>query len=126
MTLLHTLGPWKWRKPTHYPEHDKREGYMGGFYAGDHEVMSFGDNTSYYPTEGTPPNEFDANLIAAAPELLAACVEFIRKVDAGEAKSLRSYAEMKQAVQNATMGKQGANDMKKTPTRGNDYDRRSR
>tara|TARA_R110000851_G_scaffold32845_5_gene87861 strand:- start:534 stop:800 length:267 start_codon:yes stop_codon:yes gene_type:complete len=44
----------------------------------------------------------DAKLIAAAPELLAACVEFIRKCESGEAKSTRSYAEMKRAVQKAT------------------------
>lgn len=41
-------------------------------------------------------------LFAAAPELLAACQEFVRKVDAGEAKSTRSYAQMKAAIEKAT------------------------
>lgn len=42
--------------------------------------------------------EANARLIAAAPELLAACIEFVRKVDAGEAKSTRSYEQMKAAI----------------------------
>ena len=40
-------------------------------------------------------------LDAAAPDLLAACKEFVRKVDAGEAKSRRSYAQMKAAIAKA-------------------------
>ncbi len=43
----------------------------------------------------------NARLIAAAPELMAACQEFVRKVDAGEAKSTRSYEQMKAALQKA-------------------------
>ena len=42
--------------------------------------------------------EADARLIAAAPDLLAACEEFVRKVEAGEARSKRSYAQMKAAI----------------------------
>lgn len=37
-------------------------------------------------------------LQVAAPALLAACREFVRKVEAGEAHSVRSYAEMKAAL----------------------------
>lgn len=33
-------------------------------------VLGFGDDTTYYPTEGTPPNEYDALLISKAPEML--------------------------------------------------------
>lgn len=40
----------------------------------------------------------NARLIAAAPELLAACEEFVRKVESGKARSRRSYAEMKAAL----------------------------
>jgi len=43
----------------------------------------------------------DAALIAAAPELLAACQEFVRKVECGEAHSRRSYAQMKEAITKA-------------------------
>ena len=45
--------------------------------------------------------EEDAHLIAAAPDLYAACEEFVRKVDAGEARSTRSYAAMKAALAKA-------------------------
>lgn len=48
--------------------------------------------------------EIEANtlLIAAAPDLLDVCVEFVRKVECGEAKSTRSYAKMKAAIEKAT------------------------
>jgi hypothetical protein len=34
----------------------------------------------------------------AAPELLAACKEFVRKCECGEARSVRSYAQMRTAI----------------------------
>ncbi len=34
-------------------------------------------------------------------ESLEACKEFVRKVECGEARSKRSYAQMKQAIKNA-------------------------
>lgn len=46
-------------------------------------------------------SERNANIIAAAPELLAACMEFVRKCDVGEARSKRSYAQMKLAINKA-------------------------
>ena len=49
-------------------------------------------------------NEWDmtnARLIAAAPKLLAACEEFVRKCECGEARSKRSYAQMKEAITKA-------------------------
>lgn len=42
-----------------------------------------------------------AALMSAAPELYLACKEFIRKVESGEASSVRSYAQMKAAVEKA-------------------------
>jgi len=42
--------------------------------------------------------EENMNLLAAAPELLAACVEFVRKCECGQARSKASYAEMKAAI----------------------------
>ena len=41
------------------------------------------------------------NLISAAPDLLAACKEFVRKVDAGQARSSASYSQMKAAIEKA-------------------------
>lgn len=43
----------------------------------------------------------NALLIAAAPDLLKACKEFVRKCECGEARSRRSYAEMKAALAKA-------------------------
>ena len=40
----------------------------------------------------------NAHLIAVAPKLLEACREFVRKVECGEARSKRSYAQMKSAL----------------------------
>ncbi len=37
-------------------------------------------------------------LVAASRDLLDACKEFVRKVEAGEARSIRSYAQMKAAI----------------------------
>ncbi len=38
---------------------------------------------------------------AIITDLLAACEEFVRKVDAGEARSKRSYAQMRAAIAKA-------------------------
>jgi len=46
-------------------------------------------------------DEANADLIAAAPDLLAACKEFVRKCDSGEARSKRSYAQMQAAIAKA-------------------------
>jgi hypothetical protein len=67
-----------------------------------------GDNgADLYWTAHEAPAEYEvavlaacrrAHLMAAAPELLAACVEFVRKVECGGARSVRSYAKMKAAI----------------------------
>lgn len=43
-------------------------------------------------------------LIEQRRALLAACQEFVRKVDAGEAESVRSYREMKSAIELCALG----------------------
>jgi len=42
-------------------------------------------------------------LAEASPDLLAARQEFCRKVDAGEARSTKSYEQMKKAIAKATI-----------------------
>lgn len=51
-------------------------------------------------------NEVSANfrLLSASKDLLEACIEFVRKVDAGEARSTKSYNQMKQAINKALGG----------------------
>lgn len=46
-------------------------------------------------------NPDDGSLMAAAPDLLAACEEFVRKCDCGEARSKASYAQMVSAINKA-------------------------
>jgi hypothetical protein len=46
----------------------------------------------------------DGRLINAAPDLLAACMEFVRKVDCGEARSTASAKQMRAAIAKATGG----------------------
>ena len=59
----HTPGPWAWtgKSGSKLPV---LEGSNGS------EVMDFGDDETFYPTEGNPPGEADARLIEAAPEML--------------------------------------------------------
>jgi len=47
------------------------------------------------------PSEANAHLIAAAPELLKACEDFVAKVDYGAARSTQSYNQMKVAISKA-------------------------
>ena len=78
----------------------------GPWVAGDNEM---GDYTVW---EGTLEEvgdvlaavreEANAHLMDASPDLLAACVEFVRKVDEGTARSVKSYAQMKAAIAKAT------------------------
>jgi hypothetical protein len=46
---------------------------LGGIYAADRRVIcSFGNDTTYYPSEGEAPRVDDAHLIAAAPDMFEA------------------------------------------------------
>jgi hypothetical protein len=86
--MSHTTGPCKYR--THVvPSH--------GYY-----IESINDDSFIGEVGGgTMPEteiEDNAKLIAAAPDLLAACKEFVRKCECGEARSKRSYAQMKAAI----------------------------
>lgn len=78
----HTPGPWHF-VPTGSTGRGRDDAAdKGGFYGPDgEEVCWFGDETTYYPCEGSPPNEVDARLIAAAPCLLAALLGVLRVAD---------------------------------------------
>lgn len=64
-------GPWRW-KPVDQLD---RGGYPSEMPilldCNGKEVCNFGDDTQYYPTEGTPPGAEDAALIVSAPDMLA-------------------------------------------------------
>lgn len=82
----HTPGPWIFVKSggkgNSYEDHSD----MGGFKSDStaDTVCWFGDDTQYYPSEGTPPNEHDARLIAAAPCLLEALIWMVENDDTYE------------------------------------------
>ena len=94
--MKHTPAPWSRGGP------DNGGGSTMGVYIDD----ATGSRIIDCNPEGLvmPRGECAANarLIAAAPDLLAACLEFCRKVDAGEARSKRSYEQMAAAIEKAT------------------------
>ena len=75
MTEKHTPGPWEYRKQYYAYE-------QSAIWHGSDWVCSFGleyesagnldDGGPVDPCAGTPPNDADARLMAAAPDLLAA------------------------------------------------------
>jgi hypothetical protein len=83
----HTPGPWEFRI--------EPGDTIGQTWAPDGYVVT---------NLNRPREEYNANkrLLAAAPDLLAACQEFVRKVESGEARSRRSYKQMKAAIAKAT------------------------
>jgi hypothetical protein len=68
-----TPGPWYWDKfNLDEDDYDTEMPYLN---SEKDSIMDFGDGEQFYPTEGTPPNEADAEFIAHAredvPKLLA-------------------------------------------------------
>jgi hypothetical protein len=68
-----TQGPWYWEKFN--PDEDDYDTEMPYLNSEKESIMDFGDGEQFYPTEGNPPNEADAEFIAKAredvPKLLA-------------------------------------------------------
>ena len=58
-----TKGKWRWNHAI-----GNRLAILENEYGS--EICNFGDDTVYYPTEGTEPNKEDSLLIGKAPELL--------------------------------------------------------
>lgn len=65
-----TPGPWVWRTG--------KGSWQGSI---EPDICDFGDDTHYYPSEGTPPNEANAHLIAAAPDLYEALERLVIELD---------------------------------------------
>ena len=93
--MEHTPGPWELRKlQTGYSIRTSAEIQISGNYPAKKK--------SLFQVPFSAINaEANAHLAAAAPDLLAACREFVRKVECGEARSKRSYAQMKAAIDKA-------------------------
>ena len=75
-----TEGPWE------YVSQTEDEYEMPKFVSPEHTIMDFGDCTMFYPTEGTPPDNADAEFLAHArediPALLAEVYRLRGIVDA--------------------------------------------
>ncbi|MFZ7945721.1 hypothetical protein [Neobacillus sp. 19] len=76
-----TPGPWVWEKfALDEDDWDTEMPWLGN---ATESVMDFGDCEQYYPTQGTPPNDADAEFIAHArqdvPKLLAEVARLNRK-----------------------------------------------
>jgi len=90
-------GKWSLGKQLGTVITDDKEGFPPGYQSED-SLEYYGG----YVIAESIAKPADAKLIAAAPDLLAACKEFVRKVECGEARSRRSYAQMKEAITKAT------------------------
>lgn len=94
--MSHTPGPWSVSESIRKRVIGEREQEI---VTADGQMVAL-----LYDENWDPRGETDAanaRLIAAAPDLLAACEEFVRKVDCGEAFSTRSYQQMKAAIAKA-------------------------
>lgn len=89
-------GPLVWAKET---END---------YASVGRVCQWGAFTVATISNEVPDGEGDeyAAIFAASFDLYDACAEFVRKVEAGEAKSTKSYKQMKDAIKKADQWKE--------------------
>lgn len=91
----YTPGPWMRNPGSTNIQCNTRN--VGCVSAVDHLALIFADGYI-----GQEQAEANATLIAAAPELLEACQEFVRKCDVGDARSKRSYEQMAAAIRKAT------------------------
>lgn len=94
----HTPGPWV------AVEHEGENGYWWQVLQGAWDVSHNGASDpgvvadARYSAMTPAENEANARLIAAAPELLEAAKDFIRKVDEGRARSVDSYTKFSAAI----------------------------
>lgn len=69
-----TSGPWTYVSETE----DRYE--MPKFISPEFPIMSFGDCTAFYPIEGTPPDDADADFIANAREDIPALLAEVERL----------------------------------------------
>ena len=98
-TAKHTPGPWEARKGAGW--YVARPRYGEATLAVGMDGVTLVTSPSETPWNDDVESEANARLIAAAPELLEACEEFVRKCECGEALSSRSYAQMIAAIAKA-------------------------
>ena len=74
-----TKGPWVFKDgPDEFHRYSE-----GGFYNNDGDlIMDFGDDEPHNCSYGKVPNDYDANLITAAPEMY----DLLAKIEAGNGR----------------------------------------
>lgn len=103
--IPHTPGPWKAVEGVGYVFTEGEPYGRGVMHVaqvrGWGHLTGRGGGCAFDEDKAIAIQEANARLIAAAPDLLAACREFVRKCDVGEARSVRSYTQMSAAIQKA-------------------------
>ena len=94
--IKHTTGPWKCEGPDEFGDWTIQQASDSDGSDGILAIAAIISNLR--KEEKVAAN---AHLIASAPDLLEACEEFVRKCECGEARSRRSYAQMKMAIAKA-------------------------
>lgn len=91
----HTPGPWRLSGPDCFGDYtvQSQESPLAIAAVCNGQMRSMGGKSGEHTA--------NAQLIEAAPDLLAACEEFVGKVEAGKARSSKSYAQMKAAISKA-------------------------
>jgi hypothetical protein len=87
---MHTPGPWVVK------EQGNADDYAL-LVNNEKWVISIRQNGEILP----PEQNANAHLIAAAPDMLAAMKEFVARVEAGEVRSKRTYAQFKAIIAKA-------------------------
>ena len=94
----HTPGPWRVKRSTHFAQNDIKEYFWVGF-------GPIGDETPIFKKDLTE-NEANARLIAAAPELLEACLAiFNRDIDDPDGYD-KAFDLVRSAIAKATGGEE--------------------
>jgi hypothetical protein len=94
-SVKHTPGPWMYR------HRESASGIRIEVYSEQDGIIATCNWQVSYRKSVVAHMVANAQLIAAAPDLLKACREFVSKCECGEARSRRSYAEMKAAIEKA-------------------------
>lgn len=94
----HTPGPWKWTSNYTSSTNEPTWSLIDGTGYGILSCDGIGNSPQGLGDTG----HANARLIAAAPELLEAAKEFVRKCECGEARSKRSFQQFKAAITKAT------------------------
>lgn len=91
-------GPWEWRK---YYEVEPDDPEMPILVSAAGNVLNFGDCTTFYPIEGSPPNTDDALFISEAREAVPKLLTEVETLITEKAAARRMLDELIGEMANA-------------------------